>query len=183
MKDRTAELLLPPGDFHDLETLIRGRVREIIDQILEEELASGLGASSHERVADRKGYRHGHRPPRKLLTSFGAVAVQVPRGRVKTETGTKEFDSQIVRRYERRTRRLDAALVTSYLMGTNTRKVRLALRPLVEGTGLSRSAISRLVKRLEGLFETWRHRDLRDDSYVILFWMRSALRYGWRGGW
>ena len=95
MKDRTASLLTPPGDFHDLETLIRGRVREIIDKILEEELASGLGASSHERVAERKGYRHGHRPPRKLLTSFGAVEVKVPRGRVKTETGTTEFDSQM----------------------------------------------------------------------------------------
>ena len=168
MKDRTAQLLLPPGDFHDLETLIRGRVREMIDQILEEELAFGLGASSHERVSDRKGYRHGHRPARKLLTSFGAVEVKVPRGRVKTEAGTTEFDSQIVRRYERKTRRLDAALLTSYLMGTNTRKVKLALRPLVEGTGLSRSAISRLVKRLEGLFETWRHRDLSQDGYVIL---------------
>jgi transposase-like protein len=140
----------------------------MIDEILEEELGSALRASSHERVPERTGYRHGYRPPRKLLTSFGAVEVEVPRARVKTETGTKEFESRIVRRYERKTRRLDAALLTSYLMGTNTRKVKLALRPLVEGTGLSRSAISRLVKRLQALFETWRHRDLSQDTYVIL---------------
>ena len=128
MRDRSAELLSPPGDFHDLETLIRGRIRDVIVEILDEELGSSLGAASHERVADRRGYRHGHRPARKLQTSFGPVPVEVPRGRVKTETGTKEFESQVVRRYERRTRRLDAAVLTSYLAGTNTRKVRLALR-------------------------------------------------------
>jgi len=34
MRDRSAELLAPPADFHDLETLVRGRIREMIDEIL-----------------------------------------------------------------------------------------------------------------------------------------------------
>ena len=174
MKDRTAELLAPPPDFHDLETLVRGRIREMIVEILDEELESALGASSHERTPARTGYRHGSRPPRRLMTSFGPVQVEVPRARVKTETGTKEFKSEIVRRYARRTRRLDAALITSYLVGTNTRKVRLALRPLVEGTAMSRSAVSRVVKRLQDLFDAWRGRDLSQESYVIL--LLDAIR-------
>ncbi len=140
MKDRTAELLAPPCDFHDLETLVRGRIREIIHEILDEELEASLGASRHERHAGRKGYRHGSRPPRQLVTSFGPVEVKVPRGRLQTETGTEEVESQVVRRYERRTRRLDAAMLTSYLVGANTRKVKLALRPLVEGTAMSQNA-------------------------------------------
>lgn len=168
MKDRITDLLAPPGDFHDLETLIRGRIRQILDQILEEELEAALGAGRHERSPDRKGYRHASRPPRTLMTSLGPVQIQVPRGRLKIEGGTEEFQSQIVRRYERRTRRVDAALITSYLVGANTRKVMLALKPLVEGTAMSRSAVSRLVKRLQELFETWRGRDLSQESYVIL---------------
>ena len=43
MSDRSAELLSPPGDFHDLETLIRGRIRDVIGEILDEELESALG--------------------------------------------------------------------------------------------------------------------------------------------
>jgi putative transposase len=168
MKDRSALLLTPPGDFRDLETLVRGRLREAIVEILEEELEVALGAGSYQRTAARTGYRHGTRPARRVLTSLGPVSVEVPRGRVRTEEGTKEFESVIVRRYERRTRRVDAAVLTSYLVGANTRKVGLALKPLVEGTGLSRSAVSRLVKRLEGLFETWRGRDLSEELYVIL---------------
>ncbi len=168
MKDRTAELLAPPRDFHDLETLIRGRIRGIIDGILDEELEAALGAGKHERTEQRRGYRHTPRPPRTLMTSLGPVEVKVPRGRMFTETGTKEFEGQIIRRYERRTRRLDAAMITSYLVGTNTRKIRLALRPLIKGTAMSRSAVSRLVKRLQDLYETWRGRDLGQESYPIL---------------
>ncbi|MFH1765505.1 MAG: IS256 family transposase [Gemmatimonadota bacterium] len=168
MKDRSAELLAPPRDFHDLETLIRGRIRSAIVEILDEELETALGAGGHERTPGRTGYRHGSLPPRVLMTAFGPEEVEVPRGRLKTETGTEEFKSQIIRRYERRTRRLDAALLNSYLMGANTRKIRLALKPLVEGTALSRSAISRLAKRLHTLFEAWRSRDLSQETYVIL---------------
>ena len=146
----------------------------MIDEILAEELDNALGAASHERAAERRGYRHGARPPRKVMTSFGPVSVEVPRGRLQTPTGQQEFESQIVRRYERRTRRVDAALVTCYLTGTNSRKIRLALKPLLEGTALSRSAISRLVRRLQTLFEAWRERDLSQVRYPIL--IIDALR-------
>ena len=168
MKQSTAELLAPPVGFRDLETLIRGRIRDLISEIVEAELSAALGAESHERTAERRGYRHGARPPRTLVTSFGPTKVAVPRGRLRTETGTKEFESVIVRRYERRTRRLDAAMLTSYLSGTNTRKIRLALQPLVEGTALSRSAVSRLVRRLQAHFEVWRGRDLSKEDFAIL---------------
>jgi len=168
MKQSTAELLAPPVGFRDLETLIRGRIRDLISEIVEAELSAALGAESHERTAERRGYRHGARPPRTLVTSFGPTKVAVPRGRLRTETGTKEFESVIVRRYERRTRRLDAAMLTSYLSGTNTRKIRLALQPLVEGTALSRSAVSRLFRRLQAHFEVWRGRDLSKEDFAIL---------------
>jgi len=178
LRDRTAVLLSPPSDFHDLETLIRGRIREMISDILDEELAAGLGADRHERGPGRAGYRHGSSPPRQLVTSLGPVEIEVPRGRLKTPTGTKEFESQIIRRYERRTPRLDAALLASYFAGTNTRKVKLALKPLVGGTALSKSAVSRVVKRLESLFQAWRERDLSQESYPILILdaIRVAVR-------
>lgn len=168
MKDRIAELLAPPRDFHDLETLIRGRIREAIKEILDEELDAALGAAGHERTLERKGYRHGSLPPRTVMTGFGPTEIEVPRGRLKTETGTAEFKSQIIRRYERRTRRVDAAVVGSYLAGANTRKIRQALQPLVDGTAMSRSAVSRVAKRLHTLFETWRARDLSQDSYPLI---------------
>jgi transposase-like protein len=93
---------------------------------------------------------------------------------MKTGEGMQEFQSDIVPRYQRRTRRVDASVLACYLAGTNTRKVKLALRPLTEGTALSRSAVSRLTKRLQGLFEGWRSRDLSGETYPIL--IADAIR-------
>jgi len=168
MTENTADLLDPQAHFHDLETLVRSRVRDLIAAILEEEITAALGAGSHQRGSERRGYRHGHRPARNLVTSLGPVEVEVPRARLRAEGGSEEFQSRIVSRYRRRTRRVDAALLSCYLAGANTRKVKLALRPLVEGTAMSRSALSRLMKRLQGLFHEWRERDLGQERYRIL---------------
>jgi len=45
VQDRTAQLLAPPADVHDLETMVRGRVREMIVEILAEEAEGALSAS------------------------------------------------------------------------------------------------------------------------------------------
>lgn len=140
----------------------------MIGAIFEEEVSAALGAGRHERGEHRLGHRHGSSPPRQLVTSLGPVEIELPRARLKTPTGTREFQSQIVGRYERRTRRLDAALLASYFAGTNTRKVKLALKPLVGGTAMSKSAVSRVIKRLESLFHAWRERDLSQERYSIL---------------
>ena len=46
-----------------LEELVRERVRNIIEVIVEQELEEALGAASSARVGmQRQGYRHGHLP-------------------------------------------------------------------------------------------------------------------------
>jgi Transposase, Mutator family len=69
-----------------LEAAIRGRVREVIELILEEEVDAALGAGRSQRVAERCGYRHGHKP-RRLTLRTGAVELEAPRGRLVTPDG------------------------------------------------------------------------------------------------
>ena len=81
---------------------------------------------------------------------------RVPRGRVRHADGTtQEFRSQLIPRYARRTREVDAAMLSSYLAGANSRRIRAALRPLLGEQHLSKSAVSRIVGRLKALFATW----------------------------
>lgn len=174
MDQCTSDLLAPARHFRDLETLLRARTRQWMAEILDEEIASALGVSSHERSPERRGYRHGTRPPRQLVTGYGPIEITVPRARIQTGEGRQEFHSQIVSRYQRRSRRVDASVLACYLAGANTRKVKLALRPLTEGTALSRSAVSRLTKRLQELFADWRSRDLSGETYPIL--IADAMR-------
>ncbi len=153
-----------------IEMIMRERIRETIEELVEEELDAALGAAKSERVGTKRtGYRHGTRE-RTLTTSLGPTSFAMPRARVLDRDGQRrEWRSQVVRRYERRTERVDEALLGVYLSGTNTRRVRGALAPLLRGAPLSKDAISRLVGRLRGDFETWSRRDLSQEKIVYLF--------------
>jgi len=56
-----------------------------------------------------------------------------------------------------------------YLSGTNSRRVRGALAPLLRGTPLSKDAVSRLVGRLREDFAAWAERDLEELKVRYLF--------------
>lgn len=163
---------------NDLTQQIRLRIREALEVVLEDELASALGAARSERIATRVGYRNGSLT-RDLVTEVGPATVSVPRGRVIQDDGsTREWRSQLLERYQRRTRRAEAALLGVYAAGGNTRRIRRALAPIFGEKGLSRSAISRIVRRLRDHFDEWRRRDLTDlaITYVYLDAMFLPVR-------
>jgi transposase-like protein len=152
-----------------LEAGVRGRIREWIEELVEAELTATLGAEISERPGSRQGYRHGHRE-RTLSTSLGPTTFQLPRARLqRTDGATGEWQSAVVPRYQRRTGRVDEALLGVYLSGTNSRRIRSALAPLLKGTPLSKDAISRLTGRLAEDFAAWRTRDLASEQIRYLF--------------
>lgn len=152
-----------------IEAEIRGRVRGMIEAIVDEELESALGAGRSQRVgAARIGYRHGARA-RQLTTSVGKTTIRLPRARLKGADGKEgEWHSQIIPRYQRRTERVDGALLGSYLSGINSRRLRGALSPLLRGAPLSKDAVSRLVGRLRDEFTAWSTRDLAAEEVCYL---------------
>jgi transposase-like protein len=176
---RQAEAMGPDS----IEARMRTRVRETIEAIVEEELEAALGAEKSARVGTtRQGYRHGTRE-RTLTTSLGPTTFSMPRARLVTGEGsTTEWRSTTVARYQRRTARVDEALLGVYLAGTNTRRLKGALAPLLRGGPLSKDAVSRLVGRLRDDFETWRSRDLTDEDirYVFLDGWFPKVRIGGR---
>jgi putative transposase len=176
---RKAEDLSTPTS---LEMVIRSRARAWIETIIEDELASVLAAKPSARTDARRGYRHGTRE-RTLTTSLGPTTIAMPRARLQQPDGaTTEWQSQAVRRYQRRTELVDEAVLGVYLSGTNTRRIKGALAPLLRDGPLSKDAVSRLVGRLADDFETWRSRDLADDAiqYLLLDGWFPKVRIGKR---
>jgi putative transposase len=165
-----------------IEEAIRERIRETIEAVLEEELDAALGAAPSARVGEqRRGYRHGSRA-RTLTTSVGPTRVEVPRARMQTDTGSAEWRSETLPRYQRRTPRVDEAILGVYLAGGNSRRIRAALAPLLRGGPLSKDAVSRLVGRLAEDFAAWQTRDLADDQirYLLLDGWYPKVRLGKR---
>jgi len=94
----------------------------------------------------------------------------LPRARLKGVEGeASEWQSRIIRRYQRRTQRVDGALLGTYLSGINTRRLRGALSPLLRNAPLSKDAVSRLVGRLRDEFTAWSARDLAAEEVCYLF--------------
>jgi putative transposase len=166
-----------------IEMAMRLRIRDTIEELVKQELDAALGAVKSARVGDtRQGYRHGTRE-RTLTTSLGPTTIAMPRARMQRgdETST-EWRSDTVRRYERRTTRVDEAILGVYLAGGNTRRIKGALAPLLRGGPLSKDAVSRLVGRLREDFDTWRTRDLGDEDirYVFMDGWYPKVRIGGR---
>lgn len=156
-----------------IELRMRERIRATIEAVVEEELTVALGAEPSSRVEERRGYRHGTRE-RTLTTTLGPATFEMPRARVVAADGArKEWRSETIRRYERRTSRLDEAILGVYLCGANTRRIRGALAPLLRGGPLSKDAVSRLVGRLAQDFAAWSERDLAGEA------IRYLIQDGW----
>ncbi len=152
-----------------IERVMRERVRTTLEKIVAEELEAALGAGPSARVGERGGYRHGTRS-RTLTTSLGPTTIAMPRARLRAADGAvTEWRSQTVPRYQRRTARVDEAILGVYLSGGNTRRLRGALAPLLRGGPLGKDAVSRLVGRLAADFESWRQRDLSTEDVRYLF--------------
>jgi len=153
----------------DIRSLLRTRLREAIEITLEEELAEALGCGRYERSGERVGYRNG-KQQRTITTAYGPKDLEIPRGRLVSEGGTsEEFRSQIVPRYQRRSREVDEAILGAYLAGANSRRIKKALAPLLGEEHLSKSAVSRVVSRLKEHFARWSERDLSEERYAIVY--------------
>jgi putative transposase len=158
-----------------LSEALRGKVREMILTLAEAELREVLAALPYERKGERRGYRNGKRE-RWVSTGLGATAIELPRARLTEGGSEKEWQSVLIERYQRRARSVDSALLGCYLSGANGRRIRGALSPLLRGAPLSKSAISRIVGRLQALFSEWRQRSLKTEAVVFLYLDAICLR-------
>ena len=93
-----------------------------------------------------------------------------------TPTGSREWASTLLPRYQRRLREVNEAVVATYLAGGNTRRLRGALSPLLKAAPLSKSAVSRIVGTLKAELEAWRTRSLASLDVVGLYLDALALR-------
>ena len=149
--------------------LIRDAIRDVLETAVAEEVTVALGRAAWERVAERRGYRHGT-SARTIVTGEGPVELQLPRARLVQPDGTTvEWQNGVLPKYARRRAAVDAILARLYVSGASTRDLRRALAPLLGPQALSRSAVSRVVVKLQGAYRAWRTRSLATEPIAFLY--------------
>ena len=169
--------------FDPIETEVRDRARQFIEELIRSELDAALARPRYgrgqkaggEARGSVTGHRHGSRA-RSLTGTFGAVEIAVPRARLDTPEGkTTEWKSQALRAYQRRTVAADALIASTYLAGTNTRRVRRALAALFGGA-VGKDTVSRTWRKVKSDWDAWNARSLADEPIVRLILDGTVVR-------
>jgi transposase-like protein len=168
--------------FDPIEEAVRARARTFIEEMLEAELEAALQRSRYCRKSAatpeapaQVGHRHGHRK-RSLIGTFGPVEIDVPRARLEAGNGkTREWKSESIKSYQRRTLQVDALIAGAYLSGTNTRRVKRALATLFQGA-IGKDVVSRAWRKVQTDWEAWSKRDLSDEKIVRLILDGTLVR-------
>jgi len=183
--DTAIPSLLPDNWFDPIEARLRLKTREFLEELFEEELEqvlrrpwyahrSTLQTNDGDAPAIPAGHRHGHRP-RTVMGTFGEVEINMPRARLKTPDGAKEWQSKVLPAYQRRTQTVDAIIAGAYLSGTNTRRVRRVLAAVFHGA-ISKDTVSRVWRKLKSDWDAWNARSLADEPIVRLILDGTVVR-------
>jgi putative transposase len=145
----------------------------LLKAALEIEVTQYLERSRHQRRADKEqflGYRNGYSKQISVTVGSGQIKVRVPRVSDVPES-QEQFESKIVRPYQRRSDTLKEVFPKRFREGLATRDFEPALRCLMgEEAALSPSTISRLNQKFKVEYEDWTKSSL-SGLPIIYIWV------------
>ncbi len=144
--------------WNNIEGWVTGSIQNALQDLLEAEVSELLGRLKSERrkpVDGVDGYRNGYGKPRKLTMSCGTVTVRRPRVRGLE----RQFESQILPLFVRRTQEVSDLIPELYLHGLSEGDFDMALRGLLgEDAALSARTVARLKEKWKAEYEAWASR-------------------------
>ena len=176
--DTTITPLHQPGSVADpLTEIARDGARRMLAAALRAEADAFVEQYAEEALPDgrQRVVRHGYGPERSIQTGIGALDVRRPKVRDRATDMPAEkkvrFTSNILPKWARRSKSLDALLPVLYLRGISTGDFQEALSALLgaDAPNLSPGVISRLTGDWQQEYDRWQRRDLSARRYVYIW--------------
>lgn len=143
-----------------LDRMVREKVEQTIDLMLDAEADEIANAARYERSGDRKAFRAGHYD-RHLTAKAGGLSLKIPK--LKGEV----FRSRVIERYRRREESVEEALMEMYMAGVSTRRVD-DISQLLWGERMPPQTLSDKLKKVYEDIDEWRGRPL-EGEYPYVF--------------
>ena len=155
--------------YEGLEGFAREKIREHLQDLLEQEVREWLGREKSERKSnplEQPGYRNGYGKARRFTMSLGTVQIQRPRVR---DLGER-FTSKVLPMFKRQSKQVRELIPELYLHGLASGDFELALRHLLgEGAPLSASSLQRLKEKWRGEYEQWKSTAIEEKDWAYLW--------------
>lgn len=155
--------------YGELEEYARGKIREHLQDLLEQEVSEWLGREKSERKVhplEQPGYRNGYGKRRRFKMSVGTVEIRRPRVRSLDE----RFESRILPMFKRQSEQVRALIPELYLHGLASGDFELALREMLgEGAPLSASSLQRLKEKWQGAYDQWKSAPIQETDWAYLW--------------
>lgn len=139
--------------------MMKNLIRDLLNEILEEEACDQVGAGRYERVDRRKAHRNGYKK-RGLVTRYGKVELEKPQLR------EAPFETMLFDKYSRAEKAVVNVISESYLEGVSTRKMKKVLATL--GVEVSKSSVSRISMELDDGVREFLARPLGSTRYLFV---------------
>jgi putative transposase len=155
--------------YRELEEYAQAKIREHLQDLLEQEITEWLGRRKSERKinpSEQAGYRNGYGKGRRFTLSMGTIEIRRPRVRNLEE----RFESRVLPLFKRHTEQVSNLIPELYLHGLASGDFELALRGLLgEGAPLSASSLQRLKEKWQGEYEQWKSTVIEEKDWAY-FW-------------
>jgi len=163
---------VPTTEDDPIEALVRRGAKVMLQAALEREVNEYLERARHQRSepeSDFRGYRNGHSKERKISVGSGTIKIKTPRVS-DVPQGQAEFESRLVKPYQRRSLSLQHLFPKLFIEGLATRDFEPALRCLMGAeAALSPSTISRLNTGFKAEYEDWSKSSLASLPLVYVW--------------
>ncbi|MBB6170484.1 transposase-like protein [Nocardiopsis mwathae] len=142
--------------------IIRTVLERMLQELIEAEATSVIGAEPYQRTTSRTAHRNGHRD-RGLATTAGDVELKIP------ELRSGSFFPSLLERRRRIDRALFAVIMEAYVHGVSTRSVDDLVKALGADTGISKSEVSRICAELDEEVGAFAERPLDHTAFPYVF--------------
>ena len=163
-KDESKRIL-----YEELEEFARVKIRQHLQDLLEQEVTEWLGWEKSERkgnALEQPGYRNGYGKKRRFTLSLGTIEIHRPRVRNLDE----RLVSKVLPLFKRNTQQVRDLIPELYLHGLAGGDFELALRGLLgKGAPLSASSLQRLKEKWQGEYEQWKSTAIEEQDWAYLW--------------
>ena len=162
MSDHSLSELLSALQAGEVTDTVRASLQWVLQQLIEAEATTVIGAHPHERSESRTNQRNGHRA-KLISTQAGDLELAIPKLRVGS------FFPSLLERRRRIDRALFAVVMEAYVHGVSTRKVDDLVAALGVESGISKSEVSRICSELDTDLKAFRERPLGHTEFPYVF--------------